>query len=142
MSRSRPPWSTVKAVTFPRPRRLFQNSGASRRGSVVGNVFSHLMTSSFSRNSRIEFPFTVTDQENLRIVVQEQTKQQIPTTITTESTITVTSTDTLAPLRKKGSKKFVLSFSSISNSTKSSNTNNTRKKPKSNTPTVSIVYLL
>src|SRR5438270_12071182 len=96
MSRSRPHWSTVKAVSFPRPRRLFQNSGASRRGSSVGNVLSHLISNSLtSRNSKIEFPFTVTDQENLRIAVQEQTKQQppsqIPTTATTESTITVTS---------------------------------------------------
>ncbi|CAG8636546.1 14570_t:CDS:2 [Rhizophagus irregularis] len=137
-----PPWST-KAVSFPKPRRIFQNSGASRRGSVVvGNVFSHLFTNSLSsRNSRIEFPFTVTDQENLRIAVQEQTKQQtssIPTTATTESTVTVTSTDTslVSPsLRKKESKKFILSFSNISNSSKSSNPT-TRKKSKSNTPTL------
>ncbi len=138
------PWSTVKAVTFPRPRRLFQNSGASRRGSVVGNVLSLMnKTSITSRNSRIGFPFTVTDQENLRVAVQELTKQkatsQIPTTATTESTITVTS-NSLTQLRKKGSKKFVLSFSNISNSTKSSSTS-TPKKSKSNTPAVSF-YLL
>jgi hypothetical protein len=145
-----PPWSTVKAVSFPKPRRFFQNSGASRRGSVVvGNVFSHLFTNSLSsRNSRIEFPFTVTDQENLRIAVQEQTKQQpvsqIPTTATTESTVTVTSNGTSLvspPLRKKESKKFILSFSNISNSSKSSNTT-TRKKSKPNTPAVSIILLL
>ncbi|CAG8473268.1 5101_t:CDS:2 [Funneliformis mosseae] len=139
------PWSTVKAVTF-RPRRLFQNSGASRRGSVVGNVLSHIMTktSVTSRNSRIEFPFTVTDQENLRIAVQEQSNQkatsQIPTTATTESTITVTSNNSngLTQLRKKGSKKFVLSFSNISNGTKSSNT---PKKSKSSSPDVFIVTI-
>ncbi|RIA87267.1 hypothetical protein C1645_297902 [Glomus cerebriforme] len=140
------PWSTGKIVSFPRPRRLFQNSGASRRGSVVGNVFSHLITNSLSsRNSRIEFPFTVTDQENLRIAVQEQTKQpssQLPTTATTDSTITVTSTDTtvVTPLRKKGSKKFVLSFSSISNSGKGSSTS-TRKKTKTNTPTIFLITI-
>ncbi|GBB84120.1 hypothetical protein RclHR1_10760002 [Rhizophagus clarus] len=139
------PWSTVKSVSFPKPRRIFQNSGASRRGSVVvGNVFSHLFTNSLSsRNSRIEFPFTVTDQENLRIAVQEQTKQPLPTTETTESTVTVTSNDTSLvspPLRKKESKKFILSFSNISNSNKSSNTT-TRKKSKSNTPAVFLITI-
>ncbi|CAI2163432.1 3495_t:CDS:2 [Funneliformis geosporum] len=142
------PWSTVKAVTFQRPRRLFQNSGASRRGSVVGNVLSHIMTktSITSRNSRIEFPFTVTDQENLRIAVQELSNQkatsQIPTTATTESTITVTSnsSNSLTQLRKKGSKKFVLSFSNISNSTKNS-TSSTPKKSKSSSPAAFIVTI-
>jgi hypothetical protein len=138
----------VKSVSFPRPRRLFQNSGASRRGSVVGNVFSHLITNSLtSRNSRIEFPFTITDQENLRIAVQEQTKQQatshLPTTATTKSTVTVTSNNTsiMSPpsLQKKGSKKFVLSFSNINNS-KNSNTS-TRKKTKTNTPTIFMITI-
>lgn len=128
MTRStyRTPWSTVKA-TFPQ-RRPFQSSGASRRGSVVG-VLSRFMgkaSSITSRNSRIEFPFTLTDQENLRIAVQEEEKQatQLPKTDSIQENNGLT-------LRKKGSKKFLLSFS-ITNGTITP-----KKKQKSSTPAVS-----
>ncbi|CAG8501211.1 6054_t:CDS:2 [Diversispora eburnea] len=143
MTRSiyRTPWSTVKAVTFP-PRRLFQNSGASRRGSVVG-ALSHLMgkaSSITSRNSRIEFPFTLTDQENLRVAVQEETKQttQLPKTESIQE-----NNDRLPPLRKKESKKFLLSFSNITNSNnnKNSGTSTPKKKQKSSTPAVYVITI-
>ncbi|CAG8691845.1 32772_t:CDS:1, partial [Racocetra persica] len=114
------PWSTVKAVA--RPRRLFQNSGASRRGSVV-SIFSHLISKTnnvTNRSSRIEFPFTLTDQENLRIAVQELAKQstQIPhiDQVPDVPPNNLSQHGNNSSIRKKGNKKFLPSFSNITNS--------------------------
>ncbi|CAG8454128.1 198_t:CDS:2 [Cetraspora pellucida] len=132
------PWSTVKSVA--RPRRLFQNSGASRRGSVV-SIFSHLISKTnnvTNRSSRIEFPFTLTDQENLRLAVQELEKQptQIPHI---DQVPDVTPSDNHSQhgnnssIRKKGNKKFLPSFSNITNSVNNKTSSNTQKKQKTST---------
>ncbi|CAG8511367.1 1372_t:CDS:2 [Acaulospora morrowiae] len=142
MSRSIYKFGTPWSVTL-RPRRLFQKSGASRRGSVVG-ALTHFMgkpSSITSRNSRIEFPFTLDDQENLRVAVQEQTGQvtQLPQPDSLENPDS--SNGSATSLRKKGSRKF-LSFSNIANINNNKNSNSsTSKKQKTLVPTTFMITI-
>ncbi|KAF0552764.1 kinase-like protein [Gigaspora margarita] len=141
------PWSTVKAVARP-TRRLFQNSGASRRGSVVG-LFSHLISKTnnvTNRCSRIEFPFTVTDQENLRIAIEELEKQptqlpqidQVPDV--PQNNLSQPGNNT-SSLRKKGNKKFLLSFNSNNNNNNKNSSCTPQKKQKSSSPSLFIITI-